>query len=403
MRSIRGMVIIALCIGAVPPYAHAQERTRAAEAGVACPGEAADAQPSRGSLVKRFLSRLRGSGLLGPVEGFGVRVGGIESGSGFAVGPSWRKSTLFGGNLEVSASGARAIGGDTGVDGSVLVPHAGTHRLALGLDASMTRLTDERFFGRGLDAARADEAAFALASYRVTAHATYEAAPWLRLSANGGLQTMRATGRRARNVPSADGRFAAGHVPGLGVEARFTTVGLGATIDYRDVPGNPRDGGRYHVALSRSIGGPAPRHSFTRFHTELEQHVSMAKRQGVLTLRALATATVADRGHDVPFYLQPRLGGSRVLRGFSSDRFRDRSAVAVQAEYGWDVLPFVNAVAFVEAGAVAARWQDLDAQRFRKSYGVGVRFGSGRRVALRTDVAFGGEGTRLTMRFNHAF
>jgi hypothetical protein len=403
MRGIP-MMLVALCIGALPAQAGAQEPTRAAAAGAERQGKAANPRPLHAGKVERFLTRLERGGMLGPTEGFGVRVGGIESGSTLAVGPAWRNSTFVGGNLRVSASGARAIAGDTGIDAGLLVPRAGTHRLAIGLDASLARLTGEPFFGHGLEAARTDATAFALATDRVTGHAVYGAAPWLHLSVSGGLQRTMASDARARRVPPIGSRFTDHDAPGLGVQARFATAALGATVDYRDVPGNPRDGGRYHVAVSRYADGPATRHSFTRIDTELEQHVSMAKRQRVLTVRALATTTLADRGDEVPFYLQPTLGGSRVLRGFVSDRFRDRNLVAVQAEYGWDVLPFVSAVAFIEAGAVAARWQDLDLHQLRKDYGFGFRFGSARTVALRTDVAFGsGEGTRLTMRFNHAF
>jgi outer membrane protein assembly factor BamA len=209
---------------------------------------------------------------------------------------------------------------------------------------------------------------------------------------------------RSRIVPSIESRFTTQEAPGLGVEPRFATASIAATVDYRDVPGNPRRGGRYHVGVGRYADQTLQRYSFTRIDAELEQHFSAWKRQRVLTLRAIASATTADPGNDVPFYLQPTLGGSRVLRGFVTDRFRDRNVAALQAEYGWDLLPFVSAVAFAEAGTTAARWQDLDTRQLRKDYGIGLRFGSARTVALRTDVAFGsGEGTRLTMRFNHAF
>jgi outer membrane translocation and assembly module TamA len=170
------------------------------------------------------------------------------------------------------------------------------------------------------------------------------------------------------------------------------------------MPGNPRQGGRYEVAVARYADAAADRYSFTRVDVDLEQHLSAWKRQRVLTLRAVASASIADRGHAVPFHLQRTLGGSRLLRGFVTDRFRDTNLVALQAEYGFDVLPFLGTVLFYEAGAVAPRWQDLSLGNLRRDYGLGFRFGGARAVAMRTDVAFGsGEGARLTMRFNHAF
>jgi outer membrane protein assembly factor BamA len=152
--------------------------------------------------------------------------------------------------------------------------------------------------------------------------------------------------------------------------------------------------------IDRSVG----RHSFNRIDVDVEQHISWWRGQRLLTVRALAIGTEADRGHEVPFYLQPTLGGSAWLRGFANDRFRDRHVLAMQAEYGWDIWPFLNAVLFYEMGQVAPEWADLFTQGFERDYGFGFRFGSARTVAVRTDIAFGsGEGTRFSTRFSHAF
>jgi outer membrane protein assembly factor BamA len=190
----------------------------------------------------------------------------------------------------------------------------------------------------------------------------------------------------------------------MGIDQAFRVVSLSAAIDARDVRGNPRRGGRYAIAANRYSAAPQRPYSFTQVDTEVEQHFSFWKRQRVITLRAIASTAFTADGQAVPFYLQPALGGSRVLRGFVNDRFRDRSLLALQAEYGWDLTPFISAVAFYETGAVGSALRSITARDFRRDYGIGFRFGSARTVAFRTDVAFGsGEGTRLTMRFNHAF
>jgi outer membrane protein assembly factor BamA len=215
------------------------------------------------------------------------------------------------------------------------------------------------------------------------ANATLSAARWLQLAARAGTL-------KARTAEGGD------HA--------FRIVSLSAAIDARDVAGNPRSGGRYAIAAHRYAAAPQRPYSFTQVDTEVEQHFSFWKRQRVITLRAMASTAFTAEGHAVPFYLQPTLGGSRVLRGFGVDRFRDRSLVALQAEYGWDLTPFLNAVLFYETGAVGSAVRSIRSGDFRRDYGIGFRFGSARTVAFRTDVAFGsGEGTRLTMRFNHAF
>jgi outer membrane protein assembly factor BamA len=284
------------------------------------------------------------------------------------------------------------------------VPHSGTRRLALEVSGVATHLASQRFFGTGSAAPRIDETTFALNRRQVGGRATFTAANWLSVTGTAGMMTTSAGDGRSRRVPAISTRFTIAQAPGLTVESTFNVASLAATVDYRDIPPNPRSGGRYHVAVSRYADARPAGHSFTRFDAELEQHLSAWKRQRVLTLRAVASSSIADAGNDVPFYLQPTLGGSRVLRGFVTDRFRDRNLLALQAEYGWDVLPFLNAVVFYEAGTVAPRWTDINLDDFRRDYGLGFRFGSARTVAFRTDVALGsGEGARITMRLNHAF
>ena len=100
----------------------------------------------------------------------------------------------------------------------------------------------------------------------------------------------------------------------------FRVVSLSAAIDARDVPGNPRSGGRYAIAANRYSAAPQRPYSFTQVDTEVEQHISFWKRQRVITLRAIASTAVTADGHAVPFYLQPTLGGSRAAA-----RIRQRS------------------------------------------------------------------------------
>jgi outer membrane protein assembly factor BamA len=336
-------------------------------------------------------------------DGFGVRIG-IENGPGFALGPSWRTSNALGGSMHIAASGAASIAGDRQITGNVALPRLAGGRLSLGLDVDATHLAQERFYGAGMTSARTDVAAFALDQRRTTANATFSAAEWLQISAGAGTLSARTTDTQGPAIAPLSVRFTPDTAAGMGSDHAFRVVSLSAAVDARDVRGNPRSGGRYAIAAHRYATAPALPYSFTQVDSEVEQHFSFWKRQRVFTLRAIASTAVTADGHAVPFYLQPTLGGSHLLRGFVVDRFRDRSLVALQAEYGWDLTPFLNAVVFYETGAVGSALRTITARDFRRDYGIGFRFGSARTVAFRTDVAFGsGEGTRVTMRFNHAF
>jgi outer membrane protein assembly factor BamA len=399
---------LALIALAAPALAQSPESTRAEEARSTRERKASAPAVAAPGKVERLFNWIETGwlfqSLAGTRDGFGIRVGGIEDGAGFALGPSWRASNVLDGAVHISTSAAASLAGDREVAAGFAVPHIAADRLAVGVNLAATHLAQERFFGRGMGSAQSDATAFALDRRRVVADATLTATDWLRVSGTAG--TLRATtaDAHAPHVPPIATRFTAADAPGVGVENSFAVLSMSATADFRNVPQNPRDGGRYHVAASRYAAMDQRPHSFTRVDAEVEQHFSAWKRQRLITLRAVASTTITADGHEVPFYLQPTLGGSQLLRGFVTDRFRDRSLLAVQAEYGWDLTPFMNAVLFYEAGTVAPRLRDIRAGDFRRDYGIGFRFGSARTVAFRTDVALGsGEGARLTMRFNHAF
>ena len=409
MNTRTATVVAALCAIAAPALGQTDTTTRAAAATTARTVKAATPARYTPGRIERVVTMVETNALLQrmftPRDGFGIRFGGIEHGAFLAAGPSWRVSTLAAGAVHAHASAAVSIARDTEVTAGLAFPHLGPH-VALGVTGGQTHLANERFFGAGGHSVREDETSFAWDRRELTATVTMTGPGWLTFTGAAGTMTATAADGRSRRVPVISSRFTGQDAPGLGVDSPFTTASIGATVDYRDVPQNPRGGGRYHVAVARYAGNRPDRapHSFTRVDVELEQHLSAWKRQRVITLRAVASSAIADRGHEVPFYLQPTLGGSRLLRGFVTDRFRDRTLLALQAEYGWDVTPFLNAVAFYEAGTVAPAPRDLQFSNLRRTYGLGFRFGSARTVAFRTDVALGsGEGPRLTMRLNHAF
>ena len=407
MKTRTPWLALALAALAAPAVAQTPEPTRADEARSAREERAMSPPIVSESNVERFLTWLESDARLQrmttPHDGFGVRFGGIENGAGLAAGPSWRHSSLMEGAVAISASAAASIAGDRQLTTGLVLSHFAP-RLTIGVNTSATRLAQERFFGAGMETAKSDRTAFRLDTRHIGASATLAATPWFQLSAAAAALSTRAAATTGRLAPPIDSRFSTAETPGLGATTDFTVLTMAATVDRRDAPLNPRRGGRYHVSATRYRDTTREQHSFSRVELQAEQHLSGWRRQRLLTLRAVASTTVAERGQVVPFYLQPTLGGSRLLRGFVTDRFRDRSLMAAQAEYGWDLAPFLNAVVFYEVGAVAPRLRDISTHDLRRDYGLGFRFGSARTVAFRTDVAFGsGEGTRLTMRFNHAF
>jgi hypothetical protein len=400
----RTVAVLWLTAGLVAGPAAAQTRTRADEAAARREQKATSMVVTEGDRLERWLDTVERYSTRVGADGFGIRFGDIEDGAAIAAGPVWRSSNMFSGRLRLRASAATSIARDREFEGAMTIHEVGTPTLALTGSGSLGYLAQERFYGPGMSSQPAHEAAFALDRRWARAEATLTPLRWLGVSTSVGLARYQVEDAEAPGVPAISTRFIAAALPGAAANGDFATAGVGATIDWRDLPQNPRRGGRYHVRLDRYADRSLNRYSFNRLNIDLEQHVSWWRGQRLLTFRGIAALSLPDDGHKVPFYLRPTLGGSRLLRGFKTDRFRDNNLLALQAEYAWDLWPFLSAVLFYEGGAVAAQWQDLSLADFRRDYGIGFRFGSARTVALRTDVAFGsGEGTRLAMRFSHAF
>lgn len=122
---------------------------------------------------------------------------------------------------------------------------------------------------------------------------------------------------------------------------------------------------------------------------------------------------MTDAGQEVPFYLQPTLGGKSTirsvhddrlgsdgtdatLRGYRNLRFRDRNLLLVQAEYRVPLWGPIDATVFADAGKVAPTRSDLDLDDLRGDVGFSLSIMKGFSTWARVDVGFGsGEGTRV--------
>jgi hypothetical protein len=111
----------------------------------------------------------------------------------------------------------------------------------------------------------------------------------------------------------------------------------------------------------------------------------------VLAYQAIARATTGDP----PFQLLPAIGGQNLLRGVYDGRYRDRYALAGQAEYRAHLWWRFGAVAFLGAGQVARRGGDFRIDGLHPTGGGGLRFtlDPRERMNLRVDYGMGQGGT----------
>jgi hypothetical protein len=110
---------------------------------------------------------------------------------------------------------------------------------------------------------------------------------------------------------------------------------------------------------------------------------------------------------DPPFYRLATIGGISVLRGLYDGRFRDKTAVAVQAEYRFPIpiTKLLGGVVFAGVGEVAERPADLSLVDLQVAGGVGIRvmLDPRERINLRIDVGFSSYGVYPILVITEAF
>jgi hypothetical protein len=341
--------------------------------------------------------------LLAARDGFHPKLGSLTTGSGFAMGVGYRTRDVFKryGVLETFAAGS--LRKYWAIETQALFPDlAGGHIVAEAV-ASLREYPQEKFFGLGPDARRADQTSFLLRTARAGGRAAVKLAPVA--SIGGGLDylTPRIGRGRASGMPSTEALFTAASVPGLTGHADFLRSSLFAEVDYRQ-PRNARQGGFYRIERSHYDDRTSGAFTFNRTDIDLRQYLGFLAGRRVIALRGLLSTTDAADGADVPFYLMPFLGGKDSLRGFRDYRFRGPHSLLLQGEYRWEIWSGLEGALFYDTGKVAMERRGLGVQGLQHAYGFGFRFNTDEAVVMRVDAAFGSiDGKHLHISFGGTF
>jgi outer membrane protein assembly factor BamA len=194
-----------------------------------------------------------------------------------------------------------------------------------------------------------------------------------------------------------------GTAPGLVRSPDFVHLSGGAWLELRDEPGNPHRGAALGVAFSRFDERHGNAFHFNRTSVDVREYFPLGSRRHVVALRQVASLDDPDAGSSVPFYMQSTLGGSRLLRGYDSHRFRDDKLLTLAAEYRFELHPKVELALIYEAGKVFPTMREFDLRNLLRSWGAGIRLKSPREVRFRLDVLHSPEGTRMDVKLGQSF
>lgn len=125
---------------------------------------------------------------------------------------------------------------------------------------------------------------------------------------------------------------------------------------------------------------------YTRYGVDAQTFLRLSPGPRTLILRGHAEAVDAARS-DVPFAELPALGGTRDLRGYPTERFRDRVAAVVSAEYQFDLIRTLAASVFTDAGRVYPDVSSIDLTALRLGYGGALQWYGEHSLWIRATVA----------------
>jgi hypothetical protein len=160
--------------------------------------------------------------------------------------------------------------------------------------------------------------------------------------------------------------------------------------------------------LSNSF--PADQHPFT-YHFLCQEGNKQRGECNLLQfdIKSRLVLTGTSAGNQIPFYLQPTLGGSDIdnrttLRGWNDYRFRDRNLALIQLESNFIVWDPFGVYVFYDAGTVGNQAGDLALSRFRQDGGLGASMRLRGSTVAQTYYAWGqGHGGRWSFNFSKVF
>jgi len=251
------------------------------------------------------------------------------------------------------------------------LPRLAGGRLEVGVEAIVRNHPQEDFYGTGINSREDDRVSFLFEDREAQGRLIVAPTSWLHLGTRMGYLTPSIGPGEDSRFPSIEARFDNTSAPGLVQQPDFAYAEFFADVDSRDEPGNARAGGRYMLSWRKTSDRDLNRYSFTTTDVVLQQFVPIFDKKRVFAFQFVMTGTDAASGQQVPFYMQPTVGGGRQLRSVADYRFRDTHALWMNVEYRWEAFGLLDMALFSDWGTVASRAADLDLSDLKTAYGIG--------------------------------
>lgn len=272
---------------------------------------------------------------------------------------------------------------------------------------SFRRFAEPHFWGVGPGSTAGDMTDYRWDRWEAAVAASYRSRV-LGVRAGAGWEENRVAPGLDGSTPDLGRRFDPATLFGSDERTRFLRFGLKGVLDlvrWEELQqrGFRAEGG---PTVFRGVGGTDA--DFVRWDLALSGYLPLNRRQQ-LALHGLGVFHGGEAGRGVPFTHLASLGGDRGLRGFSTDRFRDRQMAALMSEWRYEVWREkhgnvrVEGLVFLDAGAVAPELEALGQDGLETSWGVGARVLANDDVTLLGYLGLGGDRTRLQLETSWAY
>jgi hypothetical protein len=397
---LRALVLLA----ALSPAAVSQDTAASAEesrGGIVSARQAEKSTKTRPPLpdkAEAIVRKFEGVLLVDP-SGFYPFLGSVYHGGGVTLGAGYRK--FYGDNTFWNIKGLYSFKNYKLVEaGTESKDHLGK-RLSFGSRLGWRDATQVGYYGTGIQSNSEDRANFRFQQTYLDGHAVFRPVRWVPLSASMAYEhwnTLEGQG----GDPSIETRYTPQTAPGLGADPTYLHTQLAAGIDWRQSPGYTRRGGLYQATFHDYRNNNGGIYSFQQLDGDVIQHIPLLRETWVLALRGRVETALNDNDL-IPYFLLPALGSGSTLRAFTSDRFRDRHSLLMNAEFRWMPNSALDLAFFYDAGKVTSRRNDLNFKALKSDVGIGIRFHGPAATPLRIDLAVGNEGWKLAFSSSAVF
>lgn len=354
--------------------------------------------------MTRYLRLLFVPGLLAAQDdGFRPVIGGLPFDSGVALGVEYRKSRLGRGMLDLNAKAIGSVKKYEFLEVGAALPRMAGGLLFADLRARYRNYPEEDFWGLGHKSPQFRRTTYRLEDMSYRGEFGVRPKPWLETGFAGGVLAVNTGPGKDRDHPSIEEWFTVAEAPGLEQQPHYRHFGAFLRADRRDQPGDPRGGGLYEFTFTGYQDSDFHRYSFQRYRADVRQYISVFSERDTIALRAVMALTGKERGQQVPYFLQPTVGGGGDLRGYLQYRFRDENALVINTEYRWRVREIIHVVGFADAGRVFPRPGKITLAGVRGSAGAGWRFKLGESILFGMDLGWSPDGPRVWFRGSHTF